>query len=73
MCPGLAGSASERRVNACNKKRRNFNASFITYKAVFSPVSQPTQLLNDFGPGVFETHLARPVPLQLAAALQHCA
>ena len=54
-------------------KTSDFNASFITCKVVCSPVSQPTQLLNNFGPGVFEANLARPIPLQLTAALQHYA
>lgn len=54
-------------------KTSDFNASFITCKVVCSPVSQPTQLLNNFGAGLFETHLARFISLQLTAALQHYA
>ena len=53
-------------------KTSDFNASFITCKVVCSPVSQLTQLLNNFGLGLFETHLARPIRLELtccAAAL----
>ena len=66
MCRGLAVSASERWLNACGKNVGNLATSFVRWKLIYSSVSRATQLVNDFGLGVFETHLTRLMPLQLS-------